>query len=136
MATYKDDLDIIKAAVKDSNKLSLNAITELDNKGLLNNYGAGGSMELKTTDVHLYRDMSLEPRVAFVKFTDTVSTKRLLPEVITMTGVAPDAYASSAVIGSRMIISDETMIFQETGTFYAEVTEDSVFHIVQGSTPK
>lgn len=42
MATYKDDLDIIKAAEKDSSKLSLNAITELDNKGLLGMYGGGG----------------------------------------------------------------------------------------------
>lgn len=41
MATYKDDLDIIKAAEKDSSKLSLNAITELDNKGLLGMYGGG-----------------------------------------------------------------------------------------------
>lgn len=41
MATYKDDLDILKAAEKDSNKLSLNAITELDNKGLLGMYGGG-----------------------------------------------------------------------------------------------
>lgn len=134
--TYKDDLDIIKAAEGDTNKLSLNAITELDNKGLLNTYGAGGSMELKTTAVHLYRDMSLEPRVLFVKFTDTVGTKRLLPEVITMSGVAPDAYASSAVIGSIMITLDATMMFQETEAPYAEVTEDSVFHIVQGSSPK
>ena len=45
MATYKDDLDILKAAEKDSNKLSLNAITELDNKGLLGMYGGGGSEE-------------------------------------------------------------------------------------------
>lgn len=45
MATYKDDLDIIKAAEKDSSKLSLNAITELDNKGLLGMYGGGGSEE-------------------------------------------------------------------------------------------
>lgn len=43
MATYKDDLDILKAAEKDANKLSLNAITELDNKGLLGMYGGGGS---------------------------------------------------------------------------------------------
>lgn len=43
MATYKDDLDIIKAAEKDSSKLSLNAITELDNKGKLGMYGGGGS---------------------------------------------------------------------------------------------
>lgn len=43
MATYKDDLDIIKAAEKDSSKLSLNAITELDNKGMLGMYGGGGS---------------------------------------------------------------------------------------------
>lgn len=43
MATYKDDLDILKAAEKDSNKLSLNAITELDNKGMLGMYGGGGS---------------------------------------------------------------------------------------------
>lgn len=42
MATYKDDLDILKAAEKDSNKLSLNAITELDNKGLLGMYGGDG----------------------------------------------------------------------------------------------
>lgn len=42
MATYKDDLDIIKAAEKDSSKLSLNAITELDNKGMLGMYGGGG----------------------------------------------------------------------------------------------
>lgn len=41
MATYKDDLDILNAAVKDSNKLSLNAITELDNKGILGMYGGG-----------------------------------------------------------------------------------------------
>lgn len=134
--TYKDDLDIIKAAEGDTNKLSLNAITELDNKGLLNTYGAGGSMELKTTSVQLYRDMSLAPRVAFVKFTGTESAKRLLPEVITMTGTAPYAYASSAIIGSMMITLDNSMIFQETGTQYAEVTEDSVFHIVQGSSPK
>lgn len=135
--TYKDDLDIIKAAEGDTNKLSLNAITELDNKGLLNNYGAGGSTELKTTAVHLYRDMRLlKPRVAFVKFTGTESTKRLLPEVITMVGAEPDAYASSAVIGSMMITLDESMIFQETETPYAEVTEDSVFHIVQESAPK
>ena len=45
MATYKDDLDIIKAAEKDSSKLSLNAITELDNKGMLGMYGGGGSEE-------------------------------------------------------------------------------------------
>lgn len=134
--TYKDDLDIIKAAEGDTNKLSLNAITELDNKGLLNTYGAGGSTELKTTAVHLYRDMSLEPRVVFVKFTDYVNTKRLLPEVITMTGVVPDAYASSAVIGSIMITLDGSMIFEETGGQYAEVTEDSVFHIVQRTSPK
>lgn len=131
MATYKDDLDIIKAAVKDSSKLSLNAITELDNKGLLGMYGGGGSMEPKTTDVHLYRDMNLEPIVVFVKFIE-----RLWAEVTIMTGVESDAYASSAVIGSGMIILDASMMFQETGTFYAEVTEDSVFHIVQGSTPK
>ena len=43
MATYKDDLDILKAAEKDANKLSLNAITELDNKGLLGMYGGGES---------------------------------------------------------------------------------------------
>lgn len=41
MATYKDDLDILTAASKDSNKLSLNAITELDNKGKLGMYGGG-----------------------------------------------------------------------------------------------
>lgn len=54
MATYKDDLDIIKAAEKDSSKLSLNAITELDNKGLLGMYGGGGSEEdnpVKLADV-------------------------------------------------------------------------------------
>lgn len=45
--TYKDDLDIIKAAEGDTNKLSLNAITELDNKGLLGTYGGGsGSSDL------------------------------------------------------------------------------------------
>lgn len=44
MATYKDDLDIIRAAEKDSSKLSLNAITELDNKGLLGMYGGGGGL--------------------------------------------------------------------------------------------
>lgn len=44
MATYKDDLDIIKAAEKDSSKLSLNAITELDNKGMLGMYGGGGGL--------------------------------------------------------------------------------------------
>lgn len=45
--TYKDDLDIIKAAEGDTNKLSLNAITELDNKGLLGTYGGGsGSSDI------------------------------------------------------------------------------------------
>lgn len=42
MATYKDDLDIIKAAEKDTNPLTLNAITELDNIGKLNKYGGNG----------------------------------------------------------------------------------------------
>ena len=43
MATYKDDLDILKAAEKaDTNKLTFNAITELDNKGLLGRYGGEG----------------------------------------------------------------------------------------------
>ena len=43
MATYKDDLDILKAAEKaDTNKLTFNAITELDNKGLLSRYGSEG----------------------------------------------------------------------------------------------
>lgn len=43
MATYKDDLDILKAAEKaDTNKLTFNAITELDNKGLLPRYGNEG----------------------------------------------------------------------------------------------
>ena len=48
MATYKDDLDILKAAEKaDTNKLTFNAITELDNKGLLGRYGGeGGSSDL------------------------------------------------------------------------------------------
>ena len=42
MATYKDDLDIIKAAEKDDKSMTLNAITELDNKGLLGKYGGEG----------------------------------------------------------------------------------------------
>ena len=48
MATYKDDLDILKAAEKaDTNKLTFNAITELDNKGLLARYGGeGGGSDL------------------------------------------------------------------------------------------
>lgn len=41
--TYKDDLDIIKAAEGDSSKMTLNAITELDNKGMLGRYSDGGS---------------------------------------------------------------------------------------------
>lgn len=46
MATYKDDLDILKAAEKaDTNKLTFNAITELDNKGLLGRYGGEGEEE-------------------------------------------------------------------------------------------
>ena len=46
MATYKDDLDILKAAEKaDTNKLTFNAITELDNKGLLGRYGGEGGSE-------------------------------------------------------------------------------------------
>lgn len=53
MATYKDDLDILDAAKKDANKLSLNAITELDNKGLLGMYGGGGSGAFETCTVKL-----------------------------------------------------------------------------------
>lgn len=53
MATYKDDLDILKAAEKaDTNKLTFNAITELDNKGLLGRYGEeeeSGSIDLGIT---------------------------------------------------------------------------------------
>ena len=50
--TYKDDLDIIKAAEGDTGKLTLNAITELDNKGLLGRYSeSGGGSEIETCDV-------------------------------------------------------------------------------------
>lgn len=63
MATYKDDLDIIKAAEKDSSKLSLNAITELDNKGMLGMYGGGGSEEDLYPDFGGYFtiDLSADP---------------------------------------------------------------------------
>ena len=50
MATYKDDLDIIKAAEGDNKSMTLNAITELDNKGLLGKYG-GGSRSTETVTV-------------------------------------------------------------------------------------
>ena len=47
MATYKDDLDIIKAAEKDDKNMTLNAMVELDNKGLLGRYGGeGGGSDL------------------------------------------------------------------------------------------
>lgn len=54
MATYKDDLDILKAAEKaDTNKLTFNAITELDNKGMLGMYG-GGSASNSAFDLVLW----------------------------------------------------------------------------------
>ena len=61
MSTYKDDLDILKAAEKaDTNKLTFNAITELDNKGLLGRYGnegggtGGGAMVATATQSGAY----------------------------------------------------------------------------------
>ena len=61
MATYKDDLDILKAAEKDSNKLSLNAITELDNKGQLGMYGGGSGKAIPDAFGLMLYIPSLEP---------------------------------------------------------------------------
>lgn len=40
--SYKDDLDAIAGGLKDTNKLTLNAMVELDNKGKLGMYGGEG----------------------------------------------------------------------------------------------
>lgn len=61
MATYKDDLDILKAAEKDSNKLSLNAITELDNKGQLGMYGGGSGKAIPDAFGLMLYVPSIEP---------------------------------------------------------------------------
>lgn len=51
--SYKDDLDAIAGGLKDTNKLTLNAITELDNAGKLGMYGGegGGGETLRTIKI-------------------------------------------------------------------------------------
>lgn len=84
MATYKDDLDILKAAEKDSNKLSLNAITELDNKGLLGMYGGGGESALELVDCTFNRTASDGSMMYITIDSDSTLTPVLIEDIGSM----------------------------------------------------
>lgn len=137
MATYKDDLDIIKAAEKDSSKLSLNAITELDNKGLLGMYGGGGSDSVKTGKVTIINESSdTEITVSYIKQTTTLQEKPyyIANDTIGFTAnirqnVIDFAYPSIFRILSNM----QNLIFKESQSYDIVVREDNmVLHIVDG----
>lgn len=70
MATYKDDIDIIKAALKDDKTMTLNAITELDDKGLLGKYGGeGGGEEYENVTVTINNPINTTARVEYCYIT-------------------------------------------------------------------
>ena len=137
MATYKDDLDIIKAAEKDSSKLSLNAITELDNKGMLGMYGGGGSGFLKPGKVTII-DESGQPTmgVSFIKVVDIHDQPYISNDTAIFTAGIRQREIDF-VYPSVLRILTENSLFDESNDDDIVVREDNmVLHIVQGSTPK
>ena len=125
MATYKDDLDILKAAEKDANKLSLNAITELDNKGLLGMYGGGGS-EIKTGAVQLVNSDSAALQIGFVRFLDGI----LYPDVEEFSSKVVGLDLNDVFFPSVIVLNDTNYIFQESASREIVVTEEVMLHIV------
>lgn len=136
MATYKDDLDILKAAEKDSSKLSLNAITELDNKGLLGMYGGGGEASLTTTGITIVNTTSR----AEVNVLGVVYENDILNSFISDVPVSSTREYPNLVIQSMLRIDPSQaaqFMFEETGENVAVIEhENPTFHIVLNSTPK
>lgn len=124
MATYKDDLDILKAAEKaDTNKLTFNAITELDNKGLLSRYGneGGGTGSIKWDMLAVSGDpnpMLLEgDYVTLREKIETAEQTGILDEPIYVCflgkDIGIDIYPSSTVMFKSL--SDDSIIFGVDG---------------------
>lgn len=139
MATYKDDLDIIKAAEKDSSKLSLNAITELDNKGLLGMYNGGDESGLvKTGTVTIINDSSQDViDVSYIKQNAIVQGDPyyIADYVVRFTNTAERQKEIDFVYPSMVRITSDpqNLIFNESQHDYVVVREDNmVLHIVDG----
>lgn len=124
MATYKDDLDILKAAEKaDTNKLTFNAITELDNKGLLPRYGneGGGTGSIKWDMLAVSGDpnpMLLEGDYATLREKiETMTQTGVLDEPIYVCFLEKeidfDIYSGSTVAFKSL--SDDSIIFEIDG---------------------
>lgn len=123
MATYKDDLDILKAAEKDANKLSLNAITELDNKGQLGMYGGGS--EIKTGTVRIVNNGSASVQIRCAAFDGGVSYAR----VNTLLG-GDEISLNGVIFPGVIILNTGNSIFQETSSSTCVVTEEMTLHII------
>lgn len=101
--TYKDDLDIIKAAEGDSSKMTLNAITELDNKGLLGTYGGGsGSSDLPYDVIFTSGDDASAMKI--IRHPDELSNPYTWNAALYTVSGAHDVYYPCKYINGRLYV--------------------------------
>lgn len=126
MATYKDDLDILKAAEKDSNKLSLNAITELDNKGILGMYGGGS--EIKTGTVQIVNNSSRILQIGYaIRGLDGVFRAQ---NRTYSSALGDETVLENVVFPGVIELYGSDLIFQETSSSTSVVTEETTLHVI------
>lgn len=100
MATYKDDLDIIKAAEKDDKSMTLNAITELDNKGLLGKYGGEGGGSFEKANVMITNSSGKNVDISYIKICGEIQVPRPFHKTM---GQSIDSL-SGILVGSVIVI--------------------------------
>lgn len=102
--TYKDDLDIIKAAEGDSSKMTLNAITELDNKGMLGRYsdGGSGSSDLPYDVIFTYDDDASAMKI--IKHPNELSNPHTWNAALYTVSGAHDVYYPCKYIDGRLYV--------------------------------
>ena len=103
MATYKDDLDIIKAAEKDDKNMTLNAITELDNKGLLGKYGGEGGGSFEKANVMITNSSGKNVDISYIKICGEIQAPRPFHKAM---GQSIDSI-SGILVGSVIVIEDD-----------------------------
>ena len=110
MATYKDDLDIIKAAESDNKSMTLNAITELDNKGLLGKYGGEGGGSFEKANVMITNSSGKNVDISYIKICGEIQVPRPFHKAM---GQSIDSI-SGILVGSVIVIEDDAVEINES----------------------
>ena len=139
MATYKDDLDIIKAAEKDDKSMTLNAITELDNKGLLGKYGGEGGGEYENVEVTINNPTDSSAEVFFVVYDSSIQKLKADKNLVVPTGITH----INVLKPSRLYFSENNIVIDriegDIDLAYGDrcdVYGPGTIFLAAGSTPK